>query len=218
MAEYSNHPERLDDALSRPGRFDVHIPFYDATHAQIVSLFKHFYPASSLMPKSGSADDQEVEKADSETAEETLQSLAQSFADKVFSQPLLADDTPMTVSMAALQGFLLGNKRDARMAEEKAGDWVRELWGQQQEKAEKRVEKAKMRGEARRKAERFEPEVQVQEENVGANETKMSKVQGEDMVKLETIQESKDEEQNAVFRGAPPSPVSPTTPASPLPA
>jgi len=170
------------------------------------------------MPKSGSADDQEVEKADSETAEETLQSLAQSFADKVFSQPLLADDTPMTVSMAALQGFLLGNKRDARMAEEKAGDWVRELWGQQQEKAEKRVEKAKMRGEARRKAERFEPEVQVQEENVGANETKMSKVQGEDMVKLETIQESKDEEQNAVFRGAPPSPVSPTTPASPLPA
>ncbi|ORY24988.1 P-loop containing nucleoside triphosphate hydrolase protein, partial [Naematelia encephala] len=40
----TNHPERLDPALSRAGRFDVHLAFFHASRAQARALFLHFYP------------------------------------------------------------------------------------------------------------------------------------------------------------------------------
>ncbi|WWC87138.1 uncharacterized protein L201_002024 [Kwoniella dendrophila CBS 6074] len=44
----TNHPERLDPALSRAGRFDVQIAFEDATFDQAKLLYKHFYPSSDF--------------------------------------------------------------------------------------------------------------------------------------------------------------------------
>ncbi len=41
----TNHPEKLDEALIRPGRADVRIDFGDATAAQAESLFKRFFPS-----------------------------------------------------------------------------------------------------------------------------------------------------------------------------
>ena len=40
----TNHRERLDPALIRNGRVDVHIEFTDATREQMVALFRQFYP------------------------------------------------------------------------------------------------------------------------------------------------------------------------------
>lgn len=45
----TNYPDKLDSALQRPGRFDVHIEFDYATGHQAADVFKHFYtsrPAS----------------------------------------------------------------------------------------------------------------------------------------------------------------------------
>lgn len=43
----TNHIERLDPALIRPGRVDVVQLIGDATDFQIRSLFKRFYPEST---------------------------------------------------------------------------------------------------------------------------------------------------------------------------
>ena len=40
----SNYPEKLDPALIRPGRVDVHEKFHLATQEQIRQLFLRFYP------------------------------------------------------------------------------------------------------------------------------------------------------------------------------
>lgn len=43
----TNHRERLDPALIRNGRVDVHIEFHEATSEQMREIFKQFYPESS---------------------------------------------------------------------------------------------------------------------------------------------------------------------------
>lgn len=42
----TNHPEKLDPALVRPGRIDVHIELQNATEDQIKRLYRRFYPTS----------------------------------------------------------------------------------------------------------------------------------------------------------------------------
>jgi SpoVK/Ycf46/Vps4 family AAA+-type ATPase len=39
----TNHPDKLDPALRRPGRFDVKISFSHATTTQATTIFQHFY-------------------------------------------------------------------------------------------------------------------------------------------------------------------------------
>ena len=40
----TNHKDKLDPALLRPGRADLHIEFGNATASQIYRLFLKFYP------------------------------------------------------------------------------------------------------------------------------------------------------------------------------
>lgn len=48
----TNHIERLDPALSRPGRMDVWVNFTHATQYQAEGIFKCFFPAKpALSPK-----------------------------------------------------------------------------------------------------------------------------------------------------------------------
>ena len=44
-----NHPERLDPALIRAGRFDVKIQFTNAVPAQAQDLFQHFFPLEDFL-------------------------------------------------------------------------------------------------------------------------------------------------------------------------
>lgn len=60
----TNHIERLDPALSRPGRMDVWVNFKNATKWQAEGIFKCFFPskpsqpnASESTPGSGKAED-----------------------------------------------------------------------------------------------------------------------------------------------------------------
>jgi chaperone BCS1 len=43
----SNHPERLDPALVRPGRIDVKVELGHADDTQIATMFARFFPAAS---------------------------------------------------------------------------------------------------------------------------------------------------------------------------
>ena len=43
----TNHKEKLDPALLRPGRADVHAELNYASEKQIKGLFKKFYPEAS---------------------------------------------------------------------------------------------------------------------------------------------------------------------------
>lgn len=40
----TNHIEKLDPALLRPGRADVHVELNNASEKQMRGLFKKFYP------------------------------------------------------------------------------------------------------------------------------------------------------------------------------
>ena len=106
----TNFPDNLDEALRRPGRFDVDVPFTFATHDQAVSIFKHFYAKPSTTAKS-----EPVKKTVDEKFR--LDDAAVTFADTIMK-------TGIEVSFATIQGYLLLNKRDPVKAQEKAGEWA----------------------------------------------------------------------------------------------
>ena len=43
----TNHKEKLDSALLRPGRADVHVELNNASVKQMKGIFKKFFPESS---------------------------------------------------------------------------------------------------------------------------------------------------------------------------
>lgn len=43
----TNHKEKLDPALLRPGRADVHVHLSYASEKQIKGLFKRFFPTAT---------------------------------------------------------------------------------------------------------------------------------------------------------------------------
>lgn len=114
----TNHPDQLDEALRRPGRFDVHVPFGFAAHQQAVNLFKHFYPPMpssepGLKPSNNALNGVTKDAID-------LDSLATRFADKIV-------ESNIKLSIAAMQAYLLLYKKDACMAVKKVDDWINSM-------------------------------------------------------------------------------------------
>ncbi|CUA70593.1 putative mitochondrial chaperone BCS1-A [Rhizoctonia solani] len=95
----TNHPERLDQALSRPGRMDVKIEYSHSTQWQAEQLFRLFYPL-----------DPEAEKT-------SLDEYARKFASAIPSQKF---------SVAQLQGFLMRYKGQPEQAAKDIGQWIEE--------------------------------------------------------------------------------------------
>ena len=118
----TNYPDKLDAALRRPGRFDVHIAFDHAVHEQAVDLFKHFYPLSRIHHDQ-STEIKEKEKSTEKSAahpfkdQKDLDQAADQFAERIMSRNI-------KVSIATIQGFLLLYKKDPVMALDKAGEWA----------------------------------------------------------------------------------------------
>jgi chaperone BCS1 len=137
----SNHPENLDEALTRPGRVDVRIPFSLATHTQIKDIFMRMYgidieaqtlgdteqSRSSFKPTKKSersldededednVEDLLFEKPLAHTLDkDTLKEMAQEFADKLPEGKF---------SPAAIQGYLLTRKREPNRALDEACAW-----------------------------------------------------------------------------------------------
>ncbi|KAJ8109052.1 hypothetical protein OPT61_g7735 [Boeremia exigua] len=135
----TNHPEQLDEALTRPGRVDVRICFTLATHTQIKDIFMRMYGTDAKKAKKAertklvsiaksrdgsNVDDEEDEDMVEELlfkkpvlqtlSKDTLKQMAQDFADK------LPEDR---FSPAAIQGYLLTRKREPQRALSEACMW-----------------------------------------------------------------------------------------------
>jgi hypothetical protein len=110
----------------------VHVPLQNATPAQAIELYKHFYPFEEYKNAEGFVKQEEVEAS------------AQGFASNVF-------DKQVEVSMAALQEFLLRYKKAPKKAVVDADDWSAGLKAEHDEK-ERRKEDGKAEREARKLA------------------------------------------------------------------
>ncbi|KAI0640692.1 hypothetical protein C8Q79DRAFT_921176 [Trametes meyenii] len=173
----TNHIERLDPALSRPGRMDVWVNFKHATKWQAEGIFKCFFPARSSTPAAASAPTTvgapstpataaaaaAKHPADATSAANLAESKRKRAAHSI---PLLseeeisdlarrfADAIPENeLSVAALQGYLLRNKTRPRECVDEVAAWViseREM--REKLKKEKEEREAKEKKEAEDKA------------------------------------------------------------------
>jgi len=132
----TNHPEKLDAALVRPGRVDRRVEFNLAMKDQVSELFVRMYKASDQVPEfepkltavsnghakpnlnggpegNGHASARQL----ADLSETSLKALALEFADAI------PDDT---LTPAEIQGFLLLHKKDPWTAVKKAAQWVEE--------------------------------------------------------------------------------------------
>lgn len=126
----TNHIERLDPALSRPGRMDVWINFKNATRWQAEGIFKCFFPSKKPVPPPDSESTITTPSQSQENlplpkrkgnapvvpvlSEEELDVLAKKFANAI------PDDE---FSVASLQGYLLKNKTRPHQCVEETAAW-----------------------------------------------------------------------------------------------
>ncbi|KAH7890959.1 P-loop containing nucleoside triphosphate hydrolase protein [Phlebopus sp. FC_14] len=164
----TNHIERLDPALSRPGRMDVWVNFTHATKWQAEGIFKCFFPskpAAAATSPSGSTSAEKVDvsqknlplpkrKTPANTIpvleDDEIAELAKRFADAIPEGEL---------SVAALQGYLLKNKVRPRECVDEVGEWVI-----QERETREKLKKEKAEREAQEKKEAEERERKEKEE------------------------------------------------------
>ncbi|KAK4190742.1 BCS1 N terminal-domain-containing protein [Podospora australis] len=193
----TNHLDKLDSALIRPGRVDMIVKFDKADTEMTAAIFRAIYaplegddlptPKKSealtaleakLQSSSAAIAEEEKRKKEEEAAKEAakqailekVDALAKQFASKV---------PPKEFSPAEIQGFLLKNKRDPQAAVDGAETWVVQARKEQNERAAKEQkeaeEKRKKEAEEKAKKEKEEAEKKKEEEEKKAKKAKKSK-------------------------------------------
>ncbi|KAG9019095.1 hypothetical protein FRB90_006409 [Tulasnella sp. 427] len=163
----TNHIERLDPALSRPGRMDVWIDFKHASKWQAEGIFMNFFPCRKASDPQAKAQEEgrnsdpkarPVMPARKRTRmhavplleEEELKALAKEFAQAIPENEL---------SVASLQGYLLKNKTRPRECVKEVAEWVIK-----ERETRAKLKKEKEEREAKEKAEREEKEAKAAKE------------------------------------------------------
>ncbi|GJJ11527.1 hypothetical protein Clacol_005760 [Clathrus columnatus] len=189
----TNHIERLDPALSRPGRMDVWVNFSNASKWQARGIFKCFFPykqsetvipddkEKNNEPSSTGSDNLPVPRRKAVThnipclSEEELDELAERF-----SQAIPDDE----FSVASLQGYLLKNKTRPRESVGEVSEWIikeREIRAKlKKDKEEKEAREKKEAEEKAAKEAKEKAEKEAKEKAEKEKETKdASKVESE---------------------------------------
>ncbi|KAL5536657.1 hypothetical protein ACEPAF_480 [Sanghuangporus sanghuang] len=159
----TNHIDRLDPALSRPGRMDVWVNFTNATKWQAEGIFKCFFPTRSAKEKAESSTSSPASEKDKDAGtrnvpgmkrktsvhtvpvleEEEINELAKRFAEQIPEDEM---------SVASLQGYLLKNKTRPRECVDEVADWIiKEREARAKLKREKEEKEAKEALEASEK-------------------------------------------------------------------
>ena len=68
----TNHIERLDPALSRPGRMDVWVNFKNATKWQAEGIFKCFFPSKPSQTNNSTSSRPPLEKAAASVSQDNI--------------------------------------------------------------------------------------------------------------------------------------------------
>ena len=120
----TNYPDRLDPALTRPGRIDVKIEYKLSSKAQAKALFTRFFSS------------QRLEKDSSITAAEGQKVGINGLAEE-FAQLFPGDE----FSTAALQGYLLSCRENPVQAVEELTAWIEKERRERSKKERERKEK-----------------------------------------------------------------------------
>lgn len=184
----TNHIERLDPALSRPGRMDVWINFTNASKWQAKGIFKCFFPYKPKPVEPSVNEDGETKEPSSgydavgsagrkTSPTHNIPSLSEEELDELaerFSQAIPEDE----FSVASLQGYLLRNKTRPRECVDEVNDWItKERETRAKLKKEKEEKEAREKQEAEEKAakeakEKAEKEAKEKAEKEAKDSTK----------------------------------------------
>ncbi|KAF9529013.1 P-loop containing nucleoside triphosphate hydrolase protein [Crepidotus variabilis] len=179
----TNHIERLDPALSRPGRMDVWINFTHATKWQAEGIFKCFFPykpataattstSDSVKPKDASQKNLPLPKRKHAHAIPLLTEAEISDLAKQFGEAIPENE----LSVASLQGYLLKNKTRPRQCVEEVAEWViQERETREKLKKEKAEREAKEKKEAEEKAKKEKDEKDAKEKEEKEAKEKLEK-------------------------------------------
>ncbi|CAE7058033.1 unnamed protein product [Rhizoctonia solani] len=168
----TNHIERLDPALSRPGRMDVWVDFKNASRWQAEEIFKNFFPCKPPPSSEDEVKPDDPEKAKAEAKRqlrdtralvprldvEEIAQLAKRFAEQIPEDEL---------SVASLQGYLLKNKTRPRESVDEVGDWIikeRDTKARLKREKEEKEKLEKEEAEEKEKKEKEEKEKKEKEE------------------------------------------------------
>jgi mitochondrial chaperone BCS1 len=145
----TNKPEKLDDALIRPGRVDLQVAFGNATQPQIKELFERMYtsdkPAKSRLSALALAQTTMAKPAKTIQKLSILTPPATPILEKAFNTPVpaayglpertldeIATDFAAKIpddkfSPAEVQGFLLKRKKNPQKALSEIERWVESM-------------------------------------------------------------------------------------------
>ncbi|CAK7228663.1 hypothetical protein SCUCBS95973_006954 [Sporothrix curviconia] len=152
----TNHVEKLDKALIRPGRVDMLVKFDRADRLMVQALFQSIFATlegDSVPTNVGGGKGGKNGKNSRKKTEEDLAAIAAEKAAAAARLDALAEEfasiiPALTFSPAELQGFLLKHKRDPAGAVAGAAAWVTTARAAQ-DKAEKRNERKKAKAAAK---------------------------------------------------------------------
>lgn len=144
----TNHPEKLDAALVRPGRVDRKVAFRLAMKDQISELFLRMFAASDQVPEfeptvkvSDSLENGHANGTNGHTVKEENQLVAMT-QEKLEALSLeFAGHVPEdTFTPAEIQNHLMRYKKQPRTAMEKAKEWADDLLAEKEKEAKEKEE------------------------------------------------------------------------------
>ncbi|KAI7779240.1 hypothetical protein LA080_001088 [Diaporthe eres] len=190
----TNHVDKLDKALIRPGRVDMIVKFDLADTGMISSIFRAIF-APLEGDNKPSASEAEAAARDPEEGKRRVE------ADKVRRDEItveiekLAEDFAAKIpahefSPAELQGYLLKNKRDAEGAVRGAEAWVVEARKEKAAKQLKDAEEKRKKEEEEKEAEKKKAEKKEKKKKKKSKKGDKSKKKGQKSKKEESSSES----------------------------
>lgn len=179
----TNHIEKLDKALIRPGRIDMVIPFGLADSLMSASIFRAIYaPYENETTSKADAKDPDVEAMQARVARKRAQ-----ISERVGEQAKdFGEKLPeLEFSPAEIQGLLLRHKRDPEGALASVESWVSQMRKDKKEKAAEEAEKRRKEEEERKKEKEEEEKSKTDESAKKSEEEKSAEDKPEKEAKVD---------------------------------